>query len=93
MSAIDWNDIAERCGPLIESTRRGVMKVSNLGIYALFVPNAERARVETKLAIEYIPIHGFATHMMDDGEQVFVAVVKTESVDILRAIAHGKGGK
>jgi hypothetical protein len=73
---------------MIGSLRRGVMKVSNSGFYLLFVPTSEKERVETELAVAAISIHGIAHHTIEDRQGIFVAVVKSESVEKLRSIAH-----
>lgn len=88
MSAIDWSEIAMKCGPSIGAQLRGVLKISNLGFYALFVPKAERDRVEIELAYAWLPIHGEAVWTREDGTQVLVAVVKAENTDTLRVIAR-----
>jgi hypothetical protein len=88
MSAIDWTQIALSCGPLIGSIRRGVLKLSKLGFYLLFVPMSERDRVERDLAARGFSIHGHAVHKSEEREPVFVAVVKADNIDRLRAIAH-----
>lgn len=88
MSAIDWTEIALRCGPMFGSLRRGVLKISNLGFFVLFVPNSERARVERELAAECLTIHGSAIPTTDEEESIFVVVVKSENADRLRAISN-----
>ena len=90
MSAIDWNDIALRCGPSIGSQRRGVLNISSLGFFVVFVPNTERARFERDLALAGFPIHGIAQYTNEDGEGIFVAVVTADSLEKLRAIVYGK---
>jgi hypothetical protein len=91
MSAINWSELAAQCGPSIGSQYRGVQKISRLGYHVLFVPSAERSRVEIELANACLPIHGFAIWTREDGERFFLAVVKAGNADELRAIAHGKG--
>ena len=88
MSALNWSEIAIQCGPSIGSQLRGVLKISRFGFYALFVPIAERSRVETELATASIQIHGQAVWTGEDGKQVFVAVVKADTTETLRAIAQ-----
>ena len=88
MSEINWTDIATRCGPSIGSLRRGVLRISNLGFFVLFVPIQERARVERELETAGIAIHGFAVHTIGGGEQDLVAVVKADSEEKLRSIAY-----
>jgi hypothetical protein len=84
MSAINWSEIAMQCGPSIGSQIRGVLKISNLGFHALFVPNPERARVVIELLTAFLPIHGHAVWTREDGMQFFVAVVKADNTDALR---------
>ena len=91
MSAIKWSEIATYCGQSIGSQFRDVFKISNLGFYVLFVPNGERSRIERDLAFADLPILGHADWTREDGEQFFLAVVKAESPDKLRAIAYEKG--
>jgi hypothetical protein len=93
MSDIDWTEIALRCGPLIGSQRRGVLNISNLGFFVIFVPASDRSRVERELAAEYLTIHGTAIHQIEEEAPIFVAVVKADNVDNLRAIANVVGSK
>ena len=88
VSSIDWSKIANECGPSIGAQLRGVLKLTNLGFYALFVPNVERVRVEIEMAHAYLPILGEAVWTREDGTQTFVAVVKAENTDTLRVIAR-----
>ena len=90
MSSIDWTEIARDFGPSIGTQLRGVLKISNLGFYALFVPNVERSRVERDLANAFLPIHGHAVWTREEGKQLFVAVVKADSAEPLRAIAQSE---
>jgi hypothetical protein len=55
----------------------------------LFAPIRERARVERELGKAGITIHGVSIETNDEGERVFVAVVKTDDQEKLRVIAHG----
>jgi hypothetical protein len=88
MSAINWSEIAMQCGPTLGSQLRGVLKISHFGFYVLFVPSAERSRVERELANSGFVVHGHAAWTREDGEQIFVAVVKADGVEKLRAIAN-----
>jgi hypothetical protein len=92
MSAINWSEIAEQCHPSIGSQRRGVLKISLFGFQILFVPDEERTRVEREVAAGGMTIHGTASQTIDSGEKLFVAVVKADSLEKLRAIAHSLGG-
>jgi len=93
MSAIDWTEIALRCGPWIGTQRRGVLNISNLGFFVIFVPASDRSRVERELAAECLTIHGTAIHQIEEEESIFVAVMKADNVDNLRAIANVAGSK
>jgi len=78
---------------MIESLRRGVLRISELGFYVLFVPISERARVERDLAAAHITMHGTALHTLEEAESLFVVVVKSESAEKLRSIAHVLGSQ
>jgi len=88
MAAINWSHIATQCGPVIGSLERGVLRISHLGFHVLFVPTKERARVKREIAASGYTIHGKALHAIEEGQEVFLAVVKSDNGERLRAIAH-----
>jgi hypothetical protein len=57
------------------------------------VPASDRSRVERELAAQCLTIHGTAIHQIEEEESIFVAVVKADNVDNLRAIANVVGSK
>jgi hypothetical protein len=77
-----------QCAPAIGPLERGVLRISHLGYHILFVPTKERARVKREIAASGYTIHGKALHEIEEGEEVFVAVVKSDNEEKLRAIAH-----